>query len=549
MSGLPQPADRLDSWKEIASYLNRGVRTVRRWEQEEGLPVHRHLHRVLGSVYAFKSEIDAWRDAGRRAENRMGAGGPASVAPESAIRSIAVLPFVNLSADPENAFFADGLTDEVTADLSRVTSLRVISRTSSMNFKGTSRSVQAIARELGVQFVVQGTVRRAAGQVRITAQLIDALADSHLWGDKYSGTIEDIFGIQERLARVIVEALELRLTADEDRRLAERPIDNLPAYECYLRARQEGFRWRKDAIDHAVHLLRNALAIVGDNARLYATLGLVYLQYREAGIDFGEYPLEQAEACARKVRTLDPGSAAGLQLRGWIHYSRARIQEAVHDLKAALETDPGNPDTLLLLSNCYLISGQGGAARPLISRVIAIDPLTPVTRCMPAWADVLDGRFAAAMGPYRQMFEMDPSNPMARLFYVWVLMLNRRADLVAEAVATFPPELRQTIPGQIAQFLAHALAGNADAAHQALGAEIEAAATATDVFPRMLAQGYALAGMTDRAVHWLNIAVDRGFINYPYLAQHDPFVAVLRGDARIAHLLESVRERWARFEA
>lgn len=549
MSPLPEPADdRLDSWKAIASYLNRGVRTVRRWEQEEGLPVHRHLHRVLGSVYAFKSEIDAWRTAGRRAEPRPEHRGADAVPLAHAAKSIAVLPFVNLSADPENAYFADGLTDEVTADLSRLKSLRVISRTSAMAFKGTSSAVQAIARELGVQYVVQGTVRRAAGQVRITAQLIDAAADSHLWGDKYTGTLENIFAIQERLARVIVEALELRLSADEDRRLAERPIDNVLAYECYLRARHEGWRWRKDAIDHAVQLLQNGLDIVGDNARLYAALGLAYLQYREAGIDLGEYPVERAEACAEKVRTLDPASAAGLQLRGWIHYSRSRIQDAVRDLKTALEAEPGNADTLLLLSNCYLISGQPRAARPLIDRLLAIDPLTPVTRCMPAWADVLDGRFAAAIGPYRQMFEMDPANPMARLFYAWVLMLNHRADLLAEIVGTFPPEVRQTVPGQITQFLEHALAGEADAAHRAMSPEIAAAATAADVFPRMLAQGYALAGMADQAIHWLNIAVDRGFINYPYLSQHDPFFSRLRNDRRVADLLESVRERWSRFE-
>lgn len=541
--------DRLDSWKEIAAYAKRGVRTVRRWEREEGLPVHRHLHRTLSTVYAFKSEIDAWRQSGSRAPGRRPPVAPRAPSALDGLKSIAVLPFSNLSADPENEYFAAGLTDEVTADLSKLRALRVISRTSSATFRGSTKDVKTIAGELGVQYILEGSVRRAGSRLRITAQLIDAGTDAHLWADSYDGSVEDVFAIQERLARVIVEALELRLTADEELGLAERPIANVHAYECYLRARQEGWRWRQDAIDHAVQLLRNGLELVGDNAGLYAALGHAHLQYREAGIDFGEQPLLEAEACVRKVFALEPASAAGLQLRGWIHYSRGRIQEAVRDLKAALHSDANNADTLLLLTNCYLISGRGASARPLIDRLLAVDPLTPLSRCMPAWADVLDGKFAAAVEPYRQMFEMDPANPMARLFYVWVLVLNRRADAAGEVLATFPPEVRDTVPARIAFFLAHALAGDRQQAQSALTSEIEAAATATDVFPRFLAQGFALAGMPERALHWLEIAVDRGFINHTFLTRHEPFFRSLRSDSRFVRLMEIVRSRWERFEA
>jgi TolB-like protein len=541
------PEDRLDSWKEIAVYLNRGVRTVRRWEREEGLPVHRHLHRVLGSVYAYKSEIDAWRQTdARRAAVRTAA--PDSPLALRQLKSIAVLPFTNLSIDPENAYFADGLTDEVTADLSKVRALRVISRTSSMAFKHTTKDVKTVARELGVRYVLEGSVRRSDQKLRITAQLIDAATDDHLWADKYDGTVDDVFAFQERLARVIVDALKLQLSTDEERRLAERPIANLHAYECYLRARQEGWRWRKDAIDHAVQLLHNGLAIVGDNAGLYAALGLAHLQYREAGIDLGERPLQEAETCARKVFALEPASAPGLQLRGWIHYSRGQVQDAVRDLKAALEIDPNNPDTLGLLSNCYLISGKVAAGRPLIERLLAVDPLTPLNRCMPGWADIMEGNFAAAVEPYRQMFDMDPDNPMARLFYIWVLILNGRTDAVGGILESVTPEMRDTVPAHMAFFLAHALAGNVDGLDAIVTPQIVAAATATDVFPRILAHGYALAGMPERALHWLGVAVGRGFINYPFLARYDPIFQSLRTHPRFVQLMETVRDRWERFE-
>ena len=132
---------------------------------------------------------------------RSAAAGPA----RDPIKSIAVLPFTNLSTDPENAYFADGLTDEVTADLSKVRALRVISRTSAMTFKDTAKDVKTIAGELGVRYVLEGSVRRAGGRLRITARLIDASTDAHLWADKYDGTVADVFAFQERLARTIVE--------------------------------------------------------------------------------------------------------------------------------------------------------------------------------------------------------------------------------------------------------------------------------------------------------------------------------------------------------
>jgi TolB-like protein len=539
--------DRLDSWKAIAAYLKRGVRTVRRWEREEGLPVHRHVHRVLGTVYASKAEIDVWQRQDRRAAIR---DSRETVAPTEGSPSIAVLPFANLSTNPENEYFADGLTEEIAALLSKVRSLRVISRTSSARFKGGSKDAKTIARGLGVRYLLEGSVRRAGDRLRVTAQLIDAVADDHVWAESYDGSVEDVFGIQEQIARVIVEELEIRLTGEENQRLAERAIDNFHAYDCYLRARQQGWRWRKDAIDQAVQLLRNGLSYLGDNARLYAALGVAYLQYREAGIDFGEWPIAEAEACARKVLALGPASSAGSQLRGWIHYARGEIQDAVRDLKLALALEPNDADTLLLLSNCYLISGRVSAARPLIDRLKGVDPLTPVTRCMPAFADLLEGNFAAAIEPYRQMFEMDPGNPVARLFYVWVLLINGRDGAISEIVDSFPIEVRDTVPAQLAFFIRDVLsAKKSGAPPPEITPGIEAAANGTDVFARVLADGYALAGLIEPAMHWLRVAVDRGFINYEFLNGLDPSLERLRGEERFRDLMEAVRGRWERFEA
>ena len=539
------PTDRLGSWKAIAAYLDSSVRTVRRWERGEGLPVHRHMHHKLGRVFALRTELDSWRQT--RARSPHPASRPTTAPVPASSRSIAVLPFASPGSDAQD-YFADGLTEEVTIALAKVQALQVTSRRSAAVFRTTSAGAPVIAGRLGVRYLVEGSVRRAGSRLKVSAQLIDAPQDVHRWAGTYDGTIDDVFSIQEQVARKIVEALELRLSATEERQLSERAINNVPAYECYLRARHDMWSWRRDGIDRAVQLLRQALTLIGENTRLYASLGLAHLQYREAGIDLSEEPLVEADACASKLFALDDHSAPGWQLRGWIAYSRGRIQDAVRDLKIVLDLDPNNSDTLLLLCNCYLISGRVAAARPLLARLLAVDPLTPITRCMPGFAEVMEGNLEAAIEPYRQMFEMDQSNPMARLFFTWVLILNRRYDEVNTLLKSCPPDQRDTLPGRISFFLANATMGRSREAEAELTPQIEAIARATDVFPRFLAQGFAMAGARESAIQWLQVAIDRGFVNYPFLSRHDPAFEALRGDSAFKALLETARHRWERFE-
>lgn len=542
------PTDRLDSWKEIAAYLGRSVRTVRRWEADEGLPVHRHQHRALGSVYAFRSEIDAWRRSGARSTAPARPDPvPATGRPEGTGTAVAVLPFANLGAGQDDEYFAAGLTDEIIGALAGLRRLRVTSRTSSITFRGATKNLKTIASELGVRYVVEGSVRRAGSRVRIGIRLLEATRDEALWSEPFEGALEEIFEIQERIARRVAQALLLQLTDDEDRRLARRPIGNLQAYECYLQARQEALRWRPDSIANAVRLLRNGLAIVGENAQLHAALGRTILFYREAGIDFSAAPLDEAERCAQRVLALDPQSPAAMQLRGWIRYSTGRIQEAVDDLHLALRMEPNDPDTLALLANCLLISGRVAGARPLIDRLVSIDPLTPLTNCMPGWADLLEGDLAAAVAPYRRMCELDPGNPMGRLFYTWVLTLNGRTADAAAVVGDGPSHLRDTIPLRIAGLLHEAALGDASAALERLDGSVDPAVTATDVFPRFLADGYALAGQPERALDWLAVAVERGFINHPFLSRHNPLLTPLRGHPRFTALMATVRARYEAF--
>ena len=181
-------ADRLESWKEIAAYLKRGVRTVVRWEKEEGLPVHRHVHHKLGSIYALRSEVDAWRD-GRREQGRQSVASAPPVSGNAAGRVlIAILPFENLSGVPGQMYLADGLTEEMISELGRYGSrtLGVIARTTVMQYREKRpTSIKRIAEELNVDYVLEGSVRCEGDRVRVTAKLIDGHDQTHLWAESY----------------------------------------------------------------------------------------------------------------------------------------------------------------------------------------------------------------------------------------------------------------------------------------------------------------------------------------------------------------------------
>ena len=541
------PPDRLDSWKAIANYLGKSVRTARRWESEENLPVRRQMHRSQGSVYAYPAEIDAWRrrreQPGRLPEvpgNRRGSGITHS-APD---RSVAVLPFSYLGPDSKSAYIADGFTAEIISGLSRIRALRVISWTSSMTLKGSSKGITDIARTLGVGRIVEGTVRHEGSRIRISAQLVNARTDEYVWSQSYEGAIDNLFSIQEQIAQEVAESLDLSADKRKTARLTDKPADFV-AWQCLVQARQASLRWRKDSIDQAVRLLREGLAVAGEDARLYAALGRTFLQYREAGIDLSEEPLNEAEACAAKAFVLAPELAAGHQLQGWIHYAQANIPAAVASLSVALESEPGDPDTLSLLANCALISGRPHAARPLITSLSAIDPLTPLTRCLPGWADQLEGQFESAVGPYRDIFALDPDNPMARMFLVYVLAAAKLREEAEQIAGGLPEGMQNSPPGRIIELMRQALAG--EEADMISGPAADALSSSTDIFPRFAAQAYALAGNASEAVRWLTVAVEKGFINYPYLSQHDPFLRQISGDERLERLLSQVKKQWSSF--
>ncbi len=466
-------------------------------------------------------------------------------------KSIVVLPFANLSPDPDTEYFSDGLTDEIITDLSQVRVLRVISRSSAMRLKDDTRGLAAIGRDLDCRYVLEGSVRRAANTLRITARLVDAPNDVQLWADKYGGTLDDVFDIQERVSRSIVDALEIRLTPTEAEQLAERPIADVRAQECYLRARSEIWSFLPGSLDRAISHLEAALELIGDNALLYQGLGEACFQYVNIGIAGGkeEEYIRKAEWCTDKIFALEAESPRGHLVRANTQLARGEIHGCGRSLRRVLQAFP--KEVLALQLYAHVLSwlvGMPDVAAPLAARLVDVDPLNAMSRLSSVTTPLFAGRFSEALEPGRRMFALDPVTPVWRSNYVMALSYAQRLD-EAEALTAGVTAQPDSVIGTWCMGLCRAgwRADRAEVLRLADGPYQQAAAWDAEI-PWLLASAHAAVGAKDEALLWLDRAIDRGMINYPFLSEHDRYLDNVRGDARFGQAMERVKREWERFQ-
>jgi len=569
----PDPRGRrLESWKEIAAYLRRDVTTARRWEKQERLPVYRIQHSKLGSIYAYTSELDSWRDQQAlggatdapaaeadhqptkiwRARRGLLVGGVVLVgllagaylttrsravnATRPKIRSLAVLPLKNLSGDPSQEYLADGMTEELIGRLAAIHDLRVISRTSVMGFRDTKLSVPEIAKTLGVDAFVEGSVIREGNRIRVHAQLIRAGTDEHFWSEEYDRELQDVLALQSEVAQAIAEKVKVSITGQErDRLVAARPVAP-EVYESYVKGSNDP-QYTKAQIEQRIADFQDAIRMDPTFAPAYVGLAGTYISYQD--IFVGAPPSEirpKATSAARKALELDPNSAEAHAILAEMYQKQWKWAESEEEYKRALELKPNDASAHRGFAYWLACHGRTKEALAWVERGRELDPLGSADTV--GFLLIMARRYDESIREYRSVLAVHPEYTNARWGLGFALILNHQTD---QAI----PEMEKTVammnrsPGSL-EMLATAYA-HAGRRQDAL--------TLINELKQRRQRGYVPAGAFinpylalddyDQAFFWCDEAYKEqsGILQW---IKVDPFFDPVRNDPRFVDLVHGV---------
>ena len=437
----PEGGDRLDSWKEIAAYLGREVRTVQGWEKNEGLPVHRHQHARQGSVYASRSELDAWREARKTIQESLAAdpslpGSPsrrrlkiwliaagavevllalflfwnhrAAKPAGEPLSSVVVLPFLDLSPQKDQEYFSDGLTEEIIDALSRVPNLRVVARTTAFAFKGKANDIRQIGRQLSVGAVLEGSVRKAGDQLRITAQLNRVSDGYHLWSRTYDRQLRDVFAVEREIGQSIADQLRAGQLPHRE------ATADLAAWDLY----QEGrFFFNKheppDSYRKAIEHYQQAIARDPQFALAYAGMADAYAYLAENMAVAPREVMPKAKEAAEKAVELDDNLAEAHTSRGIVKLDYEWDRDgAQRELRRAVELNPGSGYVHHWYAHSLEAQGRLAEAMPEMRAALALDPLSLIIQWDIGGELISAKRYDAALRHLEKANEMFPNYPI-----------------------------------------------------------------------------------------------------------------------------------------
>jgi len=471
---------------------------------------------------------------------------PAAAARADEAPSIAVLPFVNMSRDEENEYFADGLSEELLNMLVKIRGLRVASRTSAFSFKGKDVDIPTIAQKLNVATVLEGSVRRSGKRVRITAQLIQVATDSHLWSETYDRELDDIFAVQDDIAQSVVKELRAALLGTTAERSVSKAAaadvhkaalgrsDNPEAFQLYLQGKFFGERVTQADTDKAIGLFQRALAIDPNFASAWA--GLSRIHQVQAGFGFApiDEGFERARAAAQRAVELAPDLAEG-------HIELGLVQEG-HDwnwaaadasFRRALELAPGDAHALMAAAGLARVLGRFDEGMELTRRAVALDPLSARTHRQMALVFLQAGQLDEAASAFQHAVDLSPNAGLSHAFLAVTRLLQGRAD---EALTLARAESHEVFRN-VALAMIHHQIGNPAESDAALKALVDGFGWTAAY---QVAEVFAQRGDFEKAFEWLERAYVQRDPGVTYSA-HDQFLRPLRGDPRWQAFLQRMK--------
>ncbi|MGE5345186.1 MAG: hypothetical protein ACM3JH_04450 [Acidithiobacillales bacterium] len=515
-------SDRLDSWKEICSYLGRDRRTLGRWERERGLPVHRIPGGTRPRIFALRTEIDRWMSEGSHGDSGATPGKKAT---------LAVLPFAILAADKESQYFGDGLADDIINALTRTPDLDVIARTSSFAFRGKALDVRRIGPQLGVTALLEGSLRRVGKRIRVSAQLVSTADGCHLWSETYDRELVDIFAIQDEIAQAISHSLRAQLGA----RRSGRRVPGMDAYELWLKGRSAALAFTPEAMLRASELYRASLRVDASFARPHVDLAEMAWQATEFGLLPVRPGLAQVREEIDRALALDDslgeGHALDGVLRGLVDFD---WEAAERSFARALAENPSSGEILRHHAWSYLAPrGQLAEADRQMVELARLDPYSPLTLSYSGLVKFSLHDFAGAAGYFRRALELLPSLWWVRYFLGAMALFggdsNRGVALCEEALQSHPGPV-----GEGGRAAINGFAGNRQRAREIL-ARLLRENTVAPVSPVAIAWA-CLGAADDRVFEWLDRCIDERepvVLHLPHMPIYDD----IRGDPRFDVLL------------
>jgi len=542
------PAERLDSWKEIAAYLRRDVRTVQRWEKKEALPVYRHQHEKLGSVYAFRAELTKWFTTRQPAAAALATAQMKEAADKI---KLAVLSFGNLSGK-EDDYFGDGLTEEMTTELTRMqpADLAVVARTTAAHYDSTPKSLAQLKQDLGVDYVLEGKVRRSGNRVRITARLSEIQDQTQMWAETYERDLSDVLSVQAEIAQAIAREINLALNLSESSRLSDlqggRQRVQPAAYDAYLKARYHLHAMLPAEIRKSVEDFQRAVELDPNYAPAHAGLASAWALLAIGPFDLlpPHEAMPKAESAARKSLQMDDGLAeahAALALVN--HHYHWNWKDAEAEYRRAIELNPNYAAAHLWYSWLLLALDKRAGALAQIEETMRIVQETDPHRLVAvhatrAQAFYFGREYQLAVDECEKALELDSEHYM--LHYI-LGRAYRRLGEGAKAIAQLKKaqSVADDIPLIAAVLgLAYAVSGQKQQAEKVTAA-FTAAARKRYMPPTYFGMLYAGLGDKDQAFAWFEKAFSERADGLTWLGVEPMFDGV-RDDPRFDDLLRRI---------